>query len=77
MTYHASGGVVFAREHVPMTLQRAAEALAIHLSNRDLWLSRMDLSRAARLGMAKIETELADQLARAIEAARSDTKEAA
>lgn len=76
MTYHAFGGVIFSREHVPMTMERASVALAIHRSNRDLWLSREDIAWADALKMAKAENDLADELARAIEAARHE-KEAA
>lgn len=70
-TYFAMGGVIFAREHVPMTLERAETVKAVHLSNVSRWLGQGHLSQAARLGMAKIEQSLADEMAAAIAAVSS------
>lgn len=76
-TYTAVGGVVFSLEHQPMTLERAHQIHAIHERNRDRWILREDLSRASRLGMAKIEQSLADEMAEAIRAATGSQLEAA
>ena len=67
-TYHASGSIIFSREHVPMTLERALEAKATHLRNRDYWLSRTDRSPQARQALADCEQRLADEMERAIAA---------
>lgn len=70
-TYFAMGSVIFAREHAPMTMEKAETIKAIHLSNVSRWLEQHHLSQAARLGMAKVEQSLADEMAAAIAAAVS------
>lgn len=71
-TYFAMGGVIFAREHMPMTLEKARVTEAIHRLNASHWLTEGDeRTRTARLGLAKIEQSLADEMAAAIAAASS------
>lgn len=71
-TYFAMGGVIFAREHMPMTMEKARITEAVHRLNASHWLTNGDeRSLTARLGLAKIEQSLADEMAAAIAAASS------
>lgn len=67
--YTACGGVVFVQESNPITLERAEAIRAVHLHNVAHWLGRADLSPAARTNIAKIEQDLADEMASAIQQA--------
>lgn len=69
--YMASGGVVFISERQPITLERAEAIRAVHLHNVSHWLETASLSPTARLGLAKIEQGLADEMAAAIGLASS------
>lgn len=65
--YTVSGSVIFAREHVPMTLERARMARAVHLANASYHLTQNDeRTLPARLALAKIEMALANELEAAI-----------
>lgn len=65
--YTASGGVIFQREHVPMTLLAARLAVGIHRMNASYQLTQTDeRTLAARLALAKVEMALADELEAAI-----------
>lgn len=67
--YIASGGVIFEREHRPMTMTMAAARLAvgIHRMNATYQLTQNDeRTLAARLALAKTEMALADELEAAI-----------
>lgn len=76
-TYFAMGGVIFVREHRPITLERAQAMRAIHLSNASRWLEQTHLSRGARLAMARIEQNLADEMDAAILAVTQPANDAA
>lgn len=69
--YFAMGGVIFAKEHTPLTLERAETIKAIHLSNVSRWLEQDHLSLASRLKAAAVDQSLADEMAAAIAAAVS------
>lgn len=77
--YLAMGGVVFVREHQPITLLKARLIENIHRMNAAYQLSQNDeRSLTARLGLAKVETALAEEMADAIRAVtQSEQKEAA
>jgi hypothetical protein len=77
--YLAVGGVVFVREHQPITIHKARLIENIHRMNAAYQLSQNDeRSLTARLGLAKIEQSLADEMAAAIrEATQPEQKEAA
>ena len=77
--YLASGGVIFVREHQPITLQKARLIENIHRMNAAYQLSQNDeRSLTARLALAKAEQSLADEMAAAIrEATQPEQKEAA
>jgi RNA polymerase-interacting CarD/CdnL/TRCF family regulator len=65
--YLASGGVIFVREHQPITLQKARLIENIHRMNAAYQLSQNDeRSLTARLALAKAEQSLADEMAAAI-----------
>ena len=65
--YIASGGVIFEREHRPMTMAAARLAVGIHRMNATHQLTQNDeRTLAARLALAKIEMALADELEAAI-----------
>jgi hypothetical protein len=65
--YIASGGVIFQREHVPMTMAAARLAVGIHRMNASHWLTTgEERTRAARILLAKTEMALADELEAAI-----------
>ena len=77
-TYFAMGGVVFVREHQPITLQKAALIAGIHRLNAAYQLAGHDeRTLTARLGLAKIEQSLADEMAEAIRAAAQPERQAA
>jgi hypothetical protein len=66
-TYLASGGVVFQREHVPMTMAAARLAVGIHRMNASYHLTQNDeRTLPARLALAKTEMALANELEAAI-----------
>ena len=68
-TYLASGGVIFQREHTPMTMAAARLAVGIHRMNASYHLTQNDeRTLPARLGLAKIEMALANELEAAIRA---------
>jgi hypothetical protein len=65
--YMASGGVIFQREHVPMTMRAAVLAVSIHRMNASYHLTQNDeRTLPARLGLAKEEMRLAEELEAAI-----------
>ena len=65
--YIASGGVIFQREHIPMTLLAARLAVGIHRMNASRQLTENDeRTLPARLAVAKVEMALADELEAAI-----------
>lgn len=64
--YFAMGGVIFVREHAAVTMERAHVIRAIHQQNAADWLANTDRSQTARLGMAKVEQDLADEMSAAI-----------
>ena len=65
--YIASGGVIFEREHRPMTMAAARLAVGIHRMNATYQLTQNDeRTLAARLALAKTEMALADELEAAI-----------
>lgn len=67
--YLAMGGAIWVREHQPITLQRAKVIEGIHRMNAAYHLSSSDeYSLTARLGLAKVEQSLADEMALAIAA---------
>ena len=69
-TYMASGGVVFQREHRPMTMAAARLAVGVHRMNARHWLTEgEERTLAARIALAKTEMGLADELEAAIKAA--------
>lgn len=77
-TYFAMGRVVFVKEHSPITLQRAALIENIHRMNARYQLDQNDeRSLTARLGLAKIEQSLADEMAEAIREAAAPMGRAA
>ena len=78
-TYFAMGGTVWVKEHAPITLQKATLIENIHRMNARYQLDQNDeRSLTARLGLAKIEQSLADEMAEAIRAApQPEQKEAA
>ncbi len=66
-TYIASGGVIFQREHVPMTMAAARLAVGIHRMNASHWLTTgEERTLAARILLAKTEMALANELEAAI-----------
>jgi len=66
-TYTASGGVVFMYEHRPMTMAAARSAVAVHRLNASYHLTQNDeRTLPARLGLAKVEMALANELEAAI-----------
>lgn len=66
-TYLASGGVIFQREHTPMTMAAARLAVGIHRMNASHWLTNGEKrTLAARLALAKTEMALANELEAAI-----------
>lgn len=79
--YFALGAVIFVREHAPITLERATMIETVHRMNAAHWLGQTDeRSLTARLGLAKVEQSLADEMTAAIaqvRAAQSQQKEAA
>lgn len=75
-TYSTHGGVIFVEEHRPITVEKAEAMRAVHLHNVAMWLGRLDLSPAARLAVAKIEQELADEMAACIRALSPALQEA-
>jgi hypothetical protein len=65
--YIASGGVVFQREHKPMTMAAARLAVGIHRMNASHWLTTgEERTLAARIALAKTEMALANELEAAI-----------
>lgn len=67
--YLAMGGVIFVREHQPITLERARFIEALHRCNANYQLTSIDgHSQTARIGLAKVEQSLADEMAAAIRA---------
>jgi hypothetical protein len=65
--YIASGGVIFEREHRPMTMAAARLAVGIHRMSATYQLTQNDeRTLAARLALAKTEMALADELEAAI-----------
>jgi len=65
--YIASGGVIFEREHRPITMAAARLAVGIHRMNATYQLTQNDeRTLAARLALAKTEMALADELEAAI-----------
>jgi hypothetical protein len=65
--YIASSGVIFQREHRPMTMAAARLAVGIHRMNATYHLTQNDeRTLAARLALAKVEIALADELEAAI-----------
>lgn len=65
--YIASGGVIFQREHIPMTLLSARIAVSIHRRNASRQITESDKQTLpARLAVAKVEMALADELEAAI-----------
>lgn len=66
-TYIASGGVIFQREHTPMTMAAARMAVAVHRMNASYQLTQNDeRTLTARLALAKTEMALANELEAAI-----------
>lgn len=78
-TYFAMGGVVFVKEHSPITLQKAALIASLHRMNAAHWLTEGDeRTLARRIAIARAEQSLADEMAEAIRAAtQPEQKEAA
>lgn len=78
--YFAMGGIIFVREHQPITLQRATLIENIHRMNAAHQLAHGDeRSLTARLALAKTEQGLADEMSAAIataSAAQSERKAA-
>jgi len=65
--YIASGGVIFQREHAPMTMAAARLAVGIHRMNASYHLTQNDeRTLRARLALAKVEMALANELEAAI-----------
>ena len=64
--YSTVGSVIFTNEHRPLTLERAYEIKAIHEANAAHWLQSEAYSLTARMGMAKLEQGLADEMTAAI-----------
>ena len=65
--YLANGGVIFQREHVPMTMATARLAVGVHRMNARHWLTEgEERTLAARIALAKTEMGLADELEAAI-----------
>lgn len=76
--YLAMGGTVWVREHQPITLQRARVIESVHRMNAAYQLSSGDQhSLTARIGLAKVEQSLADEMAAAIRAVTEPQREAA
>lgn len=71
--YFAMGGVIFVKEHSPITLEKARVIEGVHRLNAAYHLSEAgdERSLSARLGLAKIEQSLADEMAAAIAAVSS------
>lgn len=77
-TYSASGGCVFQREHVPMTMHAAHLAVSIHRMNASHWLTNgEERTLPARLALAKTEMALANELEAAIREASQPMERAA
>lgn len=68
MRYSAFGGVVFVKEHAPVTIQKARMIETIHRMNAAYQLEQSD-ARSVRLKLAKTEQSLADEMANAIKQA--------
>lgn len=65
--YTAVGGVVFVKEHKPISIHNARVIENIHRMNAAHQLGQIcDRTRALRLALAKTETDLADEMAAAI-----------
>lgn len=65
--YIASGGVIFQREHVPMTMAAARLAVGIHRMKASHWLTTGEQrTLLTRLALAKTELALADELEAAV-----------
>lgn len=76
--YFAMGGIVFVREHQPITLQKATLIESIHRMNARYQLDQNDeRTLTARLGLAKVEQSLADEMAEAIRQAAQPMERAA
>ena len=77
--YIASGGVVFQREHAPMTMAAARLAVGIHRMNASHWLTTgEERTLGARIALAKTEMALANELEAAIaEITNPERREAA
>lgn len=77
-TYTVCGSTVFQREHVPMTLTAARLAVSIHRMNASHWLTQNDeRTLPARLGLAKEEMRLANELEAAIASITNPTEQKA
>ena len=77
-TYLASGGVIFQREHVPMTMSAARLAVGIHRMNANHWLTTgEERTLGARIALAKTEMALANELEAAIREASQPMERAA
>ena len=77
-TYIASGGVVFQREHVPMTMAAARLAVGIHRMNASYHLTQNDeRTLPTRLCLAKEEMRLANELEAAIHEITQPERQAA
>lgn len=69
--YFAMGGVIFVKEHSPITMERARMIESVHRMNASHWLTNgEDRTLTARLGLAKVEQALADEMSAAIAAAQ-------
>jgi hypothetical protein len=76
--YVASGGVIFAREHTPMTMERARWAVTVHRLNASYQLTEgEERTLAARIALAKVEMGLADELEAAIASINQPMEQAA
>jgi len=77
--YLALGGVIFQREHVPMTMAAARLAVGIHRMNASYQLTQNnERTLAVRIALAKTEMALANELEAAIrEITQPEQKEAA
>lgn len=65
--YIASGGCIFQREHVPMTMEAARAAVSLHRLNATYWLTEgEERTLATRITLAKTEMALANELEAAI-----------
>ncbi len=76
--YTASGGVVFQREHTPMTMAAARLAVGVHRMNARHWLTEGENhTLATRIALAKTEMALANELEAAIAEITQPTARAA